>query len=147
MEKFFKVVGGACMSFAAWFAVILGGWDTLLEIFFSLMALDIITGLVVSFRKRSDHSVTGGFLSRAFFDGVSRKLLMILLIILGTALDGLLGTKIVRITVIGFYSANEALSIIENAALAGVPFPKGLLQALERYRAQQDGEVAQKEPE
>ena len=38
------------------------------------------------------------------------------------------------IAVIGFYCANEAFSIIENAALMGVPFPRGILRALERFR-------------
>ena len=41
-------------------------------------------------------------------------------------------------SIIGFYSANEAFSIIENAAVAGIPFPKGLLALLERYRDTRD---------
>ncbi len=63
---------------------------------------------------------------------------MVLLVMLATALDGLLGASLCRLTVIGFYGANEALSIVENAALLGVPFPRGLLRALERFREARD---------
>ena len=63
---------------------------------------------------------------------------MVLLVILGTALDSLLGTSVCRLSVIGFYAANEALSVVENAALLGLPFPRGLLTSLERYQQQQD---------
>ena len=35
--------------------------------------------------------------------------------------------------------STSAFSVVENAALAGVPFPRGLLKLLERYRARMDG--------
>jgi len=39
-----------------------------------------------------------------------------------------------RIAAIGFYVANEGMSIIENASAMGVPFPPGLLDMLKRLR-------------
>ena len=139
MDNVIKWLSGACFSGLAFLSYLLGGWDAALSILFLLMGLDITTGLVVSLMRRSGRTKGGGFLSSAFFLGLTRKLLMLLLVILGTALDGLLQTQLCRVSVIGFYSANEAFSIIENAAVAGIPFPKGLLALLERYRDTRDG--------
>jgi len=147
MKNANQILAAACMAVLAFLLQALGGWDAALGTLFSLMALDVLTGVAVSLMRRSARTRGGGFLSRSFFLGVSRKLLMVLMVILGTALDSLLRSQVCRLGVIGFYAANEALSVVENAALAGVPFPKGLLQALERYRARQDGESAEKEPE
>jgi len=126
------------MSLAALLARALGGWDAALAMMFLLMGLDVVSGLLVALCRKSDKTGSGGFRSGSFFTGLTRKLLMVLLVILGTALDSLLGTSVCRLSVIGFYAANEALSVVENAALLGLPFPRGLLKSLERYQQQQD---------
>ncbi len=138
MKNIYRAISGACMSLAAWLATLVGGWDGALSLLFLLMGLDMLTGIITSLMQKSAQTPGGGFLSRALFEGLSRKLLMVLLVILATALDGLLSASVCRLAVIGFYGANEALSIIENAALLGVPFPKGLLGALERFRDNQN---------
>ena len=140
MANTWKLVSGAVGSFFAWLAVLMGGWDAALALMFLMMGLDVVSGLAVALMKRSDRTQSGGFLSRAFFAGLTRKMMMVLLVILGTALDGLLGTQVCRVSVIGFYAANEAFNVIENAALAGVPFPRGVLMALEKYRQKMDGD-------
>jgi len=126
------------MSLAALLARALGGWDAALAMMFLLMGLDVVSGLLVALCRKSDKTGSGGFRSGSLFTGLTRKLLMVLLVILGTALDSLLGTSVCRLSVIGFYAANEALSVVENAALLGLPFPRGLLKSLERYQQQQD---------
>ncbi len=138
---FFQTVSRFLMVAAAFALKLLGGWDAPLTLLFLLMALDVFSGLLLAFRRQSDKTRGGGFMSSQFFLGLTRKLLMVVMVILGTALDGLLQSSVCRLTVIGFYAANEAFSVIENAALAGVPFPKGLLQALEAYRSRMDSGI------
>lgn len=138
MTNVYRFCLSCLASLGAFLLKSLGGWDTALGFLFLLMGLDIVCGVIISFMHRSGLTPGGGFQSRAFFLGLTRKLLMILLVILATALDGLLGAQICRLSVIGFYCANEAFSIIENAALMGVPFPKGILLVLERYRETMD---------
>ncbi len=138
MKSALHFASSLLMSFAAFLLRALGGWDAALGLMFLLMALDVLSGVIVAGMRRSGRTVGGGFLSSAFFLGLTRKLLMVLLVILGTALDGLLGTQICRVSIIGFYAANEAFSVIENAAVMGVPFPKGVLLILERYRDRMD---------
>ena len=134
MKELTRTLSGVLMGLVAWVTQLLGGWDGALGLMFLLMGLDLVTGVAVSLLMKSGRTQGGGFHSRELFLGLTRKLLMVLLVMLATALDGLLGASLCRLTVIGFYGANEALSIVENAALLGVPFPRGLLLALERFR-------------
>lgn len=138
MKQVYQVVSRGLLTAGAFALQALGGWDAALAMMFGMMALDVVSGLILAFRGLSGKTAGGGFHSGSFFLGLTRKLLMILLVILGTALDGLLGSSLCRVAVIGFYAANEALSVVENAALAGVPFPRGLLAALERFRERLD---------
>jgi len=137
MKNALHLLSGAAMAALAFLLRALGGWDAALMLMLLMMGLDLVSGLILSFQRRSAKT-RGGFDSGTMFLGLTRKLLMLLLVILGTALDSLLGSGICRLAVIGFYSAGEALSVVENAALAGVPFPRGLLASLERYRERLD---------
>ena len=135
MKQAVQWLGGTLSAIAAYLAARLGGFDTALEAMFFLMALDMLTGLLCAFGKRSDHTGSGGFLAREMFLGLTRKLLMVALVMLGTALDSMLHLDgLSRAAVIGFYAANEGLSIVENAALLGVPFPQTLLDALDKMQ-------------
>ncbi len=138
MKNGLHLLSGAAMAALAFLLRALGGWDAALMLMLLMMGLDLVSGLILSFQRRSAKTPRGGFDSGTMFLGLTRKLLMLLLVILGTALDSLLGSGICRLAVIGFYSAGEALSVVENAALAGVPFPRGLLASLERYRERLD---------
>jgi len=138
LRHIFRALSGALMGLAAWLAQLLGGWDAALSLLFLLMGLDLVTGIITALMRKSGHTQGGGFLSRTLFSGLTRKLMMVILVMLATALDGLMASAVCRLAVIGFYGANEALSIVENAALLGVPFPKGLLEALERFRQERE---------
>ncbi|MHC1787046.1 MAG: phage holin family protein [Christensenellales bacterium] len=135
MRELFRWVGGALGGCAAWLCWALGGWDAALGMMFLIMGLDLLSGLLASFQGRSGKTPGGGFLSSALFKGLSRKLMMLALVMLAAALDRMLGTQgISRLAVIGFYAANKGLSIVENAALLGVPFPQGVLKVLEKMK-------------
>ncbi len=135
MKHTVKWLAAACSGACAWGVRLLGGWDAALGMLFLLMGLDILGGLLLAAQGKSGHTPGGRLHSRALFDGVSRKLMTLLLVALATAVDGALGDAgVSRLAVISFYAANEALSTVENAALLGVPFPKGVLRALEAMR-------------
>ena len=138
MKETLKALSGTVCAGALY---LLGGWDTAIGMMFLLMGLDLLTGVMAALKQKSAHTPGGGFLSRTFFLGLTRKLTITLMIMLAAALDRTLGTQgLCRLAAIGFYTANEGLSIVENAALLGVPFPKGLLNALERLRERNDSE-------
>ncbi len=138
MKGIWKWCLSALGTLGAWLCWALGGWDLALGMMFLIMGLDLLTGLLCSFAGKSQKSPGGGFLSGAFFQGLSRKLMMLALVMLATALDRLLDSQgVSRLAVIGFYAANEGLSIVENGALLGLPFPKGVLKLLEAMRKEE----------
>ncbi len=118
---------------------LLGGWDTALTVMFLLMALDYLTGLALALLGKSNKTADGRFRSSAAFRGLTKKLMMVVIVMLGTALDRMLNTdSVCRIAVIGFYAANEGLSILENALALGVPVPDSLRRLLESLRKKDD---------
>lgn len=141
MNHLLKGAWSALGTLAAWLCWALGGWDGALQMLFLIMALDLLTGLLCAAHGKSGKTAGGGFLSGAFFTGLTRKLMVMGLVMLAAALDRLLGTQgVSRLAVIGFYAANEGLSIVENAALLGLPFPRSVLMMLEKMRDQETKE-------
>jgi toxin secretion/phage lysis holin len=119
------VLGGAA-------AALLGGWDGVLAALLVLMAVDYITGLLVAgVFHRSGKTASGTLSSDAGFRGLCKKGVMLLLVLVGARMDGLLNLHVIRSGVAMAFVANELISILENAALMGVPVPEVLRKALD----------------
>lgn len=128
------VVGGAISSY-------LGGWDTALQTLIIFMALDYITGLIVAgvFHK-STKSKSGALESRAGFKGLCRKGVALLIVLMGCQLDLMAGTDFIRDACVIAFVTNEALSIIENAGLMGVPVPEVITKGIEILKSKEPKE-------
>lgn len=109
-----------------------GGWTTGLTTLVIFMAIDYITGLIVAgvFHK-STKTETGTLESRAGFKGLCRKGAMLLVVLVAHRLDLAVGTAYIKDAVIIAFMANEAISIIENAGLMGVPMNDTLKNAID----------------
>jgi toxin secretion/phage lysis holin len=107
------------------------------------MAIDYITGLLVAgVFHASKKSESGRLDSRAGFKGLLRKGMILLIVLIAARLDILLNTTFVRDAVVIAFCANEAISIVENAGLMGIPIPAALRRAIEALEAKgnEDGE-------
>lgn len=133
LVKTMAAVGGAI-------AGIFGGFDTMLIVLMAFMVIDYVTGMVVAWMGKSKKTESGHLDSKVGFVGLCKKCLMLIFVLMAALLDRALGTDsaIFRSMVIWFYIANEGLSILENLALADVPFPKRIKQALEQLRDKND---------
>ena len=102
----------------------------------AFMGVDYLTGLIAAWFGKSGKSITGGMDSKAGAAGIARKGLMLLVVLVAAMLDRVLGTEqaVFRTAIIWFYLANEGLSILENLAVAGVPFPDRLKTVLEQMK-------------
>lgn len=117
----------------------LGGWDTALQTLVGFMAADYATGLIVAgVFKRSGKSAGGALDSRAGFKGIVKKCAILVLVWMGALMDGVIGAEYIRAAVALFFIANEALSVIENIGLMGVPYPAFLKSALEAVKEKAD---------
>lgn len=125
-------VGGAIAS-------VFGGFDAGLKILIALMAVDYITGLMVAgIFHASEKTDSGGLESRAGWKGLCRKGVTLLIVLVAQCVDTVAGTNVIRDAVVIGYTANEAISIIENAGLMGVPVPERLAAAIEVLQGKGD---------
>lgn len=140
--KFGSAASGALVGF-------IGGFDPLFSILAAAILLDYLSGLIVAWRGRSHKTETGGISSKISFDGLARKAFIFLIVLLSALLDAALGNdaKMFQTAATCYYIANEGISILENAALMGVPFPKRILDSLEAMRSGNDGKQGGKPDE
>ena len=123
-------------------AEVFGGWDAAMITLVTLMIIDYIMGvLVAAVWHNSPKSETGTLESRAGWKGLCRKGVVLLIVLVATRLDIVLGTSnIVRNAAIIGYSANELISIVENAGLMGVPIPSIIQKAIDVLQKKAEGE-------
>lgn len=122
-------------------ASLFGGWDHAMITLVIFMGIDYITGLVVAgvFHK-SAKSENGALESRAGWKGLCRKGVTLLVVLVACRLDLLTGSNFIRDAVIIAFICNEAISIIENAGLMGVPIPPVITKAIEVLKKKNDNE-------
>lgn len=109
-----------------------GGWSSSLATLIIFMSLDYLSGLAVAgiFHK-SKKTESGALESHAGFKGLCRKGMILLIVLVAARLDMTLNISFVRDGVIIGFIANETISLMENAALMGVKYPKVLNDALD----------------
>ena len=96
------------------------------------MVIDYISGLVIAgIFKKSDKTKSGGLDSNIGWKGLAKKCMTLLFILIAYRLDLMAGTNYIRTSVIIAFSANELISITENAGTMGLPVPKVIIDAIE----------------
>ena len=106
----------------------------------AFMGMDYVTGVVIAVINKRLSSEAG-------FRGLAKKFLILVFVAVGHILDAyVLGNTAVFMTaVMLFYIANEGVSIIENAALLGLPVPEKVKSILEQIRNKAEKEEADNE--
>lgn len=119
-----KILGGTiCTALTALF----GGLDAVLAALLIFITLDYITGIIAAI-------VEGKLSSKVGFLGLLKKIVILMIVVVAHTIGQALGISEIRSLVIGFYIANEGLSILENAGRIGVPLPKKLMDVLEQLK-------------
>lgn len=119
-------------AIGAGIAAAFGGWSAALTTLIIFMAIDYISGLILAgVFHRSSKTESGALESKAGWKGLCRKGLTLLIVVVASRLDVMLGTTFVKDAVCIAYICNEAISILENAGLMGVPVPKAIKNAIE----------------
>lgn len=114
----FSVIG-------AYLGYFLGGMDGFLYALVTFVVADYLTGIMVAILEKKLSSDVG-------FKGIFKKMLIFTLVGVAHTIDsGILGLgSAIRTAVIFFYLSNEGISILENAALIGLPIPRQLKDVL-----------------
>mgnify|MGYP005781219591 FL=1 len=115
-----------------------GGWDAALITLLLFMAVDYLSGLIVAgVFQASDKSASGSLSSVACWQGLLKKGMTLIIVLVAARLDIVLGTAFVRDAVVIAYVVNETISIIENAGLMGLPVPDVIMQAIEQLQGKE----------
>ena len=97
----FSAIGAA-------FSFLVGGVDKLISALLVFVVLDYVTGLLAAWKTSTLDSKKG-------FEGIKRKVVMLLIVIMAHWIDAcLFGVSTFRSMVIFAYLGNEGLSILEN---------------------------------
>lgn len=130
MDKIVNIISAAVCGVCGF---LWGRADGLLYALITFMTLDYISGVIVACVRRELSSEVG-------FKGIAKKVLILLLVAVGHLLDAhvLGGGAVCRSAVIGFYIANEGISILENCGAIGIPLPKKLLDVLKQLKDKED---------
>ena len=110
-----------------------GEFDGLMYALIAFMVLDYLSGVLVAVAQKELSSKVG-------FKGIAKKVIILALVAVGHIIDThiLGGGAVCRSAVLGFYIANEGISILENAAELGLPLPKKLVSVLKQLKDKED---------
>lgn len=125
-KGFCAAITGAC----SW---VYGGLDMLLKVLIVCVMLDYLSGVFAAWYTKTLNSQVG-------YKGILKKIVILLLVALGSLLGQVLQQPAIRDIVIGFYIANEGISILENAARMDIPICKGLIKFLEQLKSENDSD-------
>jgi toxin secretion/phage lysis holin len=112
---------GTAFSFA------FGSLDGVLEALIYAMVIDYMSGIMAAY-VNPDLALN----SQKGLLGICKKIMILMLVSMAHIIDAAFGQAMVYSVVLWFFIGNEGLSIIENAAKAGVPIPAKLRDTLEQ---------------
>ena len=133
MDNLYKIAAAAAGAVISFFT----GIPVIMWVLIAMMTLDYVTGLMTGMMGVSSKTEGGKLSSRAAFDGLMRKIMIFLVVILSVLVDlavqygaGVTFNAVTGATCLWFI-ASEGVNVLENAAELGVPIPGILRKALE----------------
>ena len=133
MDNLYKIAAAAAGAVISFFT----GIPVIMWVLIAMMTLDYVTGLMTGMMGVSSKTEGGKLSSRGAFDGLMRKIMIFLVVILSVLVDlavqygaGVTFNAVTGATCLWFI-ASEGVSVLENAAELGVPIPGILRKALE----------------
>lgn len=121
-EKFIlgSILGGV--------AFLIGDFDTMLITLLTLCCIDFVSGILKAVAEKSIDS-------RVMFKGGIRKVGIFSVVAVANLTDNALSMGgVLRSLAIGYYAANEGISVLENWGQMGLPLPAKLVSVLEQMK-------------
>ena len=129
IEGIIKLLTAAAAALAA---RLFGGIDAALGILLCFITFDYITGILSAIVQKELSSEIG-------YRGILKKAGILVIVAVAYLIGLYIGFE-VRSWVIGYYIANESLSILENLGRVGVPYPERLVEVLKQLKKESDSD-------
>ncbi|MBQ7887194.1 MAG: phage holin family protein [Clostridia bacterium] len=133
MENIYKAAAAGAGAIISFFT----GIPVIMWVLIGMMTLDYVTGIITGALGVSNKTEGGKLSSRAAFEGLIKKGVVLLVVLLAVLIDlavansaGVQFNAVTGATCLWFI-ASEGVSVLENAAELGVPIPGILRKALE----------------
>ena len=104
MLKFFKTLMGVLCGMLH---LLLGEFDAVLIALIVLIVVDYVSGVFAAIYEKRLSSGVG-------FRGILKKVAILLVVMVAQVIGQVVGVEWLRSAVIGFYIANESISVLEN---------------------------------
>ena len=138
MKHLQELICGTAGAVGGAIAAAFGGWSSDLTVLVAFMAIDYITGILAACLCRSGKTEGGGLSSAVGWAGLAKKIGTLLLVLVAHGLDVAMGVNYARTAAVIAFIVNETLSILENAALLGIPLPEVFKKALDVLKGKGD---------
>ena len=133
MDNLVTGIKFTCGVVAAILSNIFGGLDALFTALLICIIVDYVTGIMSAIYEKKLNSEVG-------FRGILKKIAILCIVVLAHELELVVGIGGIRDLAVGFYIANEGISILENCAKMNVPVAKNLAVILEQLKEKLDNE-------
>ena len=104
-----------------------GGFDVMMQVLLFCIVVDYISGIMAAL-------YLGKLNSKVGFKGIVKKIAILLVVALAVEIGRVTGADMIRGLTIGFYIANEGISILENVGRMDVPYLSKLKDILEQLK-------------
>lgn len=147
-RRIIEALAAAAGAVASFFC----GLPPIIWILLAVITLDYVTGIICGVMGKSPKTENGGLSSKEAFQGILRKALILLVVLLAALLDRsvAISADIEFAAVSGatclWFIASEGMSVLENAASMGVPIPRVLLNMLELFKGKGGSEHPPDQP-
>ena len=131
MDNLITGIKFACGIVAAIVSNIFGGLDALFSALLICIVVDYVTGIMAAIYEKKLNSEIG-------FRGILKKIAILCIVVLAHELEVVVGVGGIRDLAVGFYIANEGISILENCAKMNVPVARNLSNILEQLKDKLD---------
>lgn len=131
--KTISYIKGGLTAVITWIGWLVGGYDTMMITLLAFMGIDYISGIMSAITRKELSSEIGA-------KGIFKKAMIILIVGVTNLLGLAIGIDGLRYIVISFYLANEGISIVENAAILGLPVPEKVKAVLEQLKSKSEDE-------
>lgn len=122
-----NIIKGIIGTILASIGYFFGGFDIMMQVLLFCIIADYISGIMAAL-------YLGKLNSKVGFKGIVKKIAILLVVALAVEIGRVTGADMIRGLTIGFYIANEGISILENVGRMDVPYLSKLKDILEQLK-------------